>query len=367
MSKAVAPVVAVKGRCSCLCATLSLPAHLCGFSPQFLSAHETYEKIFLYTACSLISCFNSYCVDIPNGVFELRDGESLRLEYNPMSQTGESVQTLYLKSHDKEVVVNMLLAEHQIYANGSHGLKPYEKCSIIAADHKSNELLVLYAFENGKQQIFQANDVSRGYAKPSYTEQDLLLVSYFKEKNTWETLVSVHIQTFWGDILGEKVSGVAIAGKLSYEIQFKQNWTIEGTQTEVTDTRHKIIENGSAHRRLQMDEESKQIYSIDDNGNRFFTMRSVWWSGENAAHIENMRIRADLRMRAESEAKKKGLMIPAATTAFVDKLKSRKIEVTELRIIPNTKPLQSRFKITKDLRKQIQSGAESADKADPQK
>ena len=116
-----------------------------------------------------------------------------------------------------------------------------------------------------------------------------------------------------------------------------------------------------------MDEESKQIYSIDDNGNRFFTMRSVWWSGENAAHIENMRIRADLRMRAESEAKKKGLMIPAATTAFVDKLKSRKIEVTELRIIPNTKPLQSRFKITKDLRKQIQSGAESADKADPQK
>ena len=309
------------------------------------------KKILLLTTYTVIGYLNAHSVELENRTFEIKDGESLRLDYRPASQSEQIVQNLYLKSSEKEDLVSSIQAKHQIDSNGSHGKISYENCSIFAASHQLNKLLVLYAFEKGRQQVIRADHSQRGYAKPFEIEKDLLLVLYSKDQNAWKTEMSVYIQTMWGDIIGEKVSGIKIAGDQSYELKFNRKWMIEGTKSAISDDREKVqIPNGLEVKNLQFDDKLKIIYTLGNGGDKLYTLRTVWWIGENKDHIEDLRQRWDARMRAETEARAKEIELVPENTSLLEVLKANNIALMDLQFIPEANGHQDKIKITKDLR-----------------
>jgi len=309
------------------------------------------KKLLLLTTYTVIGCLNAHSVELENRTFEIKDGESLRLDYRPTSQSEQIVKNLYLKSNEKEDLVSSIQAKHQIDSTGSHGKMCYEECSIVAASHQLNKLLVLYAFEKGRQQVIRADHSQRGYAKPFEIEKDLLLVLYSKDQNAWKTEVSVYIHTMWGDIIGEKVSGIKITGDQSYELKFNRKWMIEGAKTAISDDRKKVqLPDGSEVKNLQFDDRLKIIYTLGNGGDKLFTLRTVWWTGENKDHIEDLRQRWDARMRAETEARAKGTELAPENTSLLEVLKAKNIALMDLQFIPEANGHQDRIKITKDLR-----------------
>ncbi len=311
------------------------------------------KKLLLLATYTIAGCISLYSAEQEKGMFELQGGELLRLDYNPNSKAEEVIKKLYLNSNDKEDVVSSMQAKNQICSIGTHGQTPYESCSIVAAEHKSNKLLVLYAFKNGRQQIVRADHSQRGYATPFKLDEDLLLVLYFKDQNLWKTEISVYIQTVWGDIIGENISGLSLVGDQSFEIKFNRKWKIEGSKSAISDNREKVlIPDKQEVKKLFFDDKSKIIFWTNDRGDKFFTQGTVWWIGENKDHIEEMRVRWDARMRAESEARGKGTELPAEKISLVEVLMSKNIALMDLQYFPETNDHQGPIKITRDLREE---------------
>ncbi len=309
-------------------------------------------KKLLIITYALIGCLRSYSAETSNSTLNLKNGDLLRLEYNLNPQLEEPIQILYLKENGKEVVVSSELARHQIDVNGAHGTTPYEECTVIAADYQAANLSVLYAFGKGRQQVISADSASRGYAKPVIVEKDFLMVLYHKDQGVWETVMSVYIQKLWGDIIGEKISGIRSTGGQSYEIKFDRKWAIEGAASENVDNRRKVpLPNGGEIKTLSFDDKSKLIYATDISGEKFFTLGTTWWMGVNKDHIEDVRLRWDARMRMESAARAKGIKLPDENNALVEDLGKRNITTRDLKFFPESNGSQNTVEITSDMRK----------------
>jgi hypothetical protein len=309
-------------------------------------------KTLLLITCIFAMASNGYATDIKNITFDLKNGESLRLVYDSSARDEQPVQVLYLKSDARESKVSSIQARHQIYADGSHGKTPYERCSIAAADHHADRLLVLFSYETGRQKFFQGNQLQRGYAKPLETEEDMLLVLYRNDNNTWKTEISVFIQTMWGDAIGENVSEVKFTEELSFNIRFDRKWRIEGASSKVLDERRKIIiPGGIEEKSLTFDPEDKSLFATGARGLKFLTSRAVWWAGENRDHIEYLRQRWDERMRAEHAAREKGVDLPIEDSPLSKLLKSKGVMLVDIEVFPEANGHQNSINITRDLRK----------------
>lgn len=309
-------------------------------------------KTLILITCIFVVATNGRTAKAKNIAFNLKDGKSLRLEYDPSARDEQPVQILYLSSDSREHTVRSIQARHQIYADGSHGKVPYERCSIVAADHHADRLLVLFSYETGRQKFFQVNQLKRGYAKPLETENDMLLVLYRKDvDNIWKTEMSIYIQTMWGDAIGENVSEVRFSEELSFNIRFDRKWRIEGVSSKVLNERRKIIMPGAIEEKtLTFDREDKSVFATDAKGLKFLTSRAVWWAGENKDYIEYLRQRWDERMRAEHDARVKGVDLPSEDSPLSRSLKSKGVVLVDIEVFPEANGQKNTINITRDLR-----------------
>lgn len=263
---------------------------------KLISRHNLMKTLLMIASCSLCGS-SAYSAESKGEVFRIENEKVLSLNYDPSAEGATIAQTLYFESNGGKSVIDSVEAAHLIYADGAHGLRSYNNCSIVAADYQSAQLLVLYAFEEGRQHVFRSDESLRGYAKPHKVKRDLLLVSYFEEEGVWKTEMSVYIQTLWGDIIGEQVTGVEISGEGKYEVIFDGEWTIEGTKTPISDNRKKVkLSTGTETKALIFDGESEMIFSVNGQGEKFFSKHTLWWLGENKTHIEELRVQSDTRM-----------------------------------------------------------------------
>ena len=164
---------------------------------------------------------------------------------------------------------------------------PYINATLLHATMKDHVLLVLFRLDAKRNGFAAFPEVFIPYSSASdpYLDEwngyDYFLRSFVRKPDgTWAIHLSVFLNTFWGDIVNDEITGLKILDKNSYQIIYKGSREIPGSHSVTHSFSYKVVyPKGFTVKQLHYSEKDKFLYSVEKKNPKTYIEGSVWWNG----------------------------------------------------------------------------------------